>query len=1513
MDRAKRFHFPALPNALTLGLIAVVIAAFGLRIFGLDWDEGRILHPDELHVIEVTATRISFEWPPNLGNLLDPDSSRLNPRSDDPDTGRPRQYAYGALPVLVTDLSAELLTAITGTDWTLVFGRLYKVGRFLSATFDTATVVVTFLIGRRLFGPIVGLLASTLYALAPMAIQLAHFYTTDSWLTFFVALTLWHTLRAVDHHSFGRFAAAGAGGGLAMATKGSVITLLIVVGLAALFVGWRQWQRGEFLDESLWIAVSRSGIAAIAAILGFGLFEPYALARPLVYLDQLRVQSGIVRGTLDATYTRQYVGTVPFFYQLEQLFRWAIGPVATVMIALGVIFFVLRLREKLDVPAMVIGSWILLQGAVVILPETKFVRYVAPLLPALVVLGAAALNHLRHRVSVRFGRPWSLATLGLALVLVSLWTAGFSSVYAAPNTRLEASRWIYANVPNGVRIGVESWDDALPVALGTGLTPWDFQYRTVSFDLYGDRPPEKVADDLYVSLEASDYLVLASNRVQRGVSQLPWRYPVQIRYYDLLETERLGYELVAEFRQSPRIGPIRLDDRSADESLINYDHPHVRIFKRTELIPRASYDQLMAHAIQTPVERSRSEPDSLKLNQPVGDLSVVNDTRWSASLTENSAVALLVWIGLLILLQIVGRPIAALVFSRFADEGWSFARLLALLLAGYVVWIGASLHLFAFRAIWCWVAILLVASSWLLARRDKDYNQPRRRYRRTAAFASEGVFWAVFVVFLLFRLVNPDSWHPLWGGEKPMEFAHLNAILRSAHFPPFDPWFADGYINYYYYGLYLVAFCIKLTGIPSEIAFNLAQPTLLALLASAGFGLAATLGRRLVSRPTIALVGGFAGTILLVAIGNLEAFVRVIRTFPDSYQPGFALTWEASRVIPFTINEFPFFTGLYADLHAHVVALPITILVASLCYAVASQPRLAIVALSGGRSRRTARVTLGIRLALLTLSLGALFPTNAWDVPVYAALTAVAVFMATSVWRGLAFRLSLTLLLTAAVGGISYLLYLPFHSHYVALFGSLERVRTTTGFWVFLDHFGGLLAIAACGLVLLLIGSARNLPLPGGLTFLPLVGIIVTLTWASTVADHSSNLLSTLNLVLVALVAIQLILVAQPDQTRSPATTGFILSVLTIGAVATMVALLSDRLPLALMCVFATAGVALWALGRGSADRFLGAMVAAAAGVAGGVEIVFLADDLITIDWYRMNTVFKFYNQVWVLLAIVGGAVIARMVDLAQRPTVKLPNPVGPQLSLISPPLLTDDEQVTDPPPAVAQISPPRSSLLVQQRWAVIGLFVSGLVILASAAYPLLATKPRLELRFPNHPPVGTLNGLAWMDDASLPLENGGRLEFDEDRAAIEWLNSHVDGSPVIAEASIGPYRCNGSRISIHTGLPTIIGWERHQTQQRYVDGLSERVQDVKTLYASTDPTEKRDILRRYDVRYVIVGQLERAYPQISGNDCLATNPDVGIAAFESMVGTTLEVAFQRGSTIIYRVLPPPTTSATLD
>jgi uncharacterized membrane protein len=104
-----------------------------------------------------------------------------------------------------------------------------------------------------------------------------------------------------------------------------------------------------------------------------------------------------------------------------------------------------------------------------------------------------------------------------------------------------------------------------------------------------------------------------------------------------------------------------------------------------------------------------------------------------------------------------------------------------------------------------------------------------------------------------------------------------------------------------------------------------------------------------------------------------------------------------------------------------------------------------------------------------------------------------------------------------------------------------------------------------------------------------------------------------------------------------------------------------------------------------------------------------------------------------------------------------------------------------------------------------------------------------------------------------------------------------------------------------------VIGWERHEQQQRDRSLLPQRVQDMRQLYSSSDPDLKQKLIAKYGIEYIIVGQTERIYPQIQGNDCLATDIAPGIATIESMVGTDLEIAYTHGTTTVYRVMHPGT------
>jgi YYY domain-containing protein len=1470
-SRIQRLRRSILREPHRLALAAVAVAALALRLYGIDWDQGNLLHPDELHVVNTATLQVRLPLPLDWGNLLDPDSSTLNPRSIDPASGEHANYAYGALPLLVADLSGWLLTQVTGNNWQSYDDGLRLVGRTLSAVFDTLTVLLVFFLGARLGGRTAGLIGGALYATAPAAIQLAHFFTTDAWLAFFVTLTLSLAIRAAEWGTPVTFCAAGAGFGLALATKASVPALALPILAALAWDGWERRVLGASPRQIGLAALERGLSAGLWAFVAFALFEPYALLSPGVYLDQLAEQARIVSGSFDVPFTRQYAGTTPVVYQLTQLLAWGLGPVAGLLSLAGAGSLLVRAVRRPEPATVVLGTWLVVQGLVVLAPETKFMRYLAPLLPVM----AAAAGCVAYRsvgfVLGRAGRWPTSAAVAAGLAGVAVWTAAFSSIYASPNPRVAASVWMYDHIPAGSRISAEVWDLAMPVALAQALTPSQFLYERVEMNIYGDRPPAQVADEIYGYLERADYVVIASNRLTTAVARLPWRYPVQSEYYRRLERGDLGFVRVADFRRDPGIGPLRWDDQWADESYLNYDHPRVQIFQKRELVARETYDRLMAPAVERGAEPTRHRQQrSLLLDEPVGQLPAVDNGRWSGRWTDNSLVALAVWLVLLAGLQYTGAPFAALLLRRAPDQGGGFARLIALLLAGYLIWLPVSLRLISFRSAWVGVglAMVLAAGMWL-RRRLGIPMLPRRPVRP----GPEVAFWSAFGLFLLFRWLNPDSWHPLWGGEKPMEFAHLNAILRSAHFPPYDPWFSDGYLNYYYYGTYLIAVIVKATGIPSEIAFNLAQPTVIGMIAAGAWSASSALVAGLAGRRHAAL-GGAIGSLAVVAAGNLAALVRLASDFPASGELDFFVwTWQPSRAITGGITEFPYFTGLYADLHAHVVAWPMTLLLIALGFEHARSSRALLLSLSGGAGSVRHAAPIAARLAFTALLVGSLAATNAWDVPVYVALLAVAFWLSTATIDWWAMRFALTLAMLASIGLAGFVGFLPFFNRYVALFGSLERTRSATDLAEFGVHLGGWIAVIVAGLVAVQAVRWRG----GGPTLLAdplaIAGLFVAggvAAFAPAFSDGDLGRVARVLLVLgaatVAVTTFIPAIVAATGMTRGLAAA--LAWVLIVGAA---VALSAGKPVLALSAVVAVAGGLLFVTAPTTAGRYLGAMIAAAGSVAAGVEIVFLVDDLAPDPvWYRMNTIFKFYNQVWILLslsaAVFAAFALARLWSTGQR-----------------------DNHLDR----------------VGSGWLRAVVALMGFAMAAGLLYPVTATKPRLEQRFEGHPGPSTLDALDWMRYGTLENRSGQEIVFADDLAAIRWFNDAVPGSPVIAEASIGPYRGNGSRFSIATGLPTILGWQRHEEQQRHREQLPQRAADVRELYDSADPAVKEEILRRYAVEYIIVGDVERL-TDVGGAPYAAAE---GIAAFDRMVGTVLEIAFQQGGTTVYRVLPPGASS----
>src|SRR5258708_1567165 len=134
--------------------------------------------------------------------------------------------------------------------------------------------------------------------------------------------------------------------------------------------------------------------------------------------------------------------------------------------------------------------------------------------------------------------------------------------------------------------------------------------------------------------------------------------------------------------------------------------------------------------------------------------------------------------------------------------------------------------------------LLMAAASGLVYWRRRAEINTWLRAQRRYVLVVEGVVLGLFALDLFIRWGNPDLWHPYYGGEKPMVFSFFNAVLKSTSFPPYNPWLAGYYLNYYYYGFVIVSIPVKLLGIVPAFAYNLILPTLFSMVGVNAFGVA---------------------------------------------------------------------------------------------------------------------------------------------------------------------------------------------------------------------------------------------------------------------------------------------------------------------------------------------------------------------------------------------------------------------------------------------------------------------------------------------------------------------------------------------------------------------------------------------------------------------------------------------------------------------------------------------------
>jgi YYY domain-containing protein len=828
------------------------------------------------------------------------------------------------------------------------------------------------------------------------------------------------------------------------------------------------------------------------------------------------------------------------------------------------------------------------------------------------------------------------------------------------------------------------------------------------------------------------------------------------------------------------------------------------------------------------------------------------------------------WYLLITLLGMLAFPLAYKLLPGLADRGYTLARTLGLLIWGYLFWLLGSLGVLENSAAAEVFALTILAAfgylAWCSLDKIELFNWLRQQ--RRMVIVVEALFLLAFMGWSIVRSANPE----IVGTEKPMELAFVNALLSSPTLPPHDPWLSGHDISYYYFGYVMVAMLARLTGTLGGVAFNLGISLVFALTAIGAYGVLYNMLNVRREREDDSKAAGFSFSALIaplfvLIISNLSGLLQLMRVYGVFWRktvegqwvsPFWAWLdigslstpptetsfkhwwwWQGSRIVQDydylwnkkegVIDEFPFFSFLLADLHAHVMALPFGFMAMALALNLLSARCL-------GQMR-----CYWIRLDLDLLSygfaafvLGALGFLNAWDFPFYVALFAGAYVIkrlhdSNQADTGHEFSLAKSakefIAMGVSLGVIGGLAFLPFYQGFSSQAGGLvpNLIYITKGVYEWIMFAPLLLPIFGLLIYLWRLYGDRRRFITGVKASLVLLAMLLVVTAALTALLAGGTVLEKVN----------------PQ--ASFETSAFLGSLQAPGFQELISEGIARRLQtpgtlLTLMPILIIVFALLWpwrsALSvkddvqmPSTGQTFALLLILLGAVLVLIPEFVYLRDFF----RFRINTIFKLYYLAWVVWSVAaayGMVVVWRKVTGFPGITFKT---------------------------------------------------ISITLLIVALLYPGMALWTK----------TNGFNPRQWELDGTAYLM---RHNPDE-AAAIKWLQEAPLG--IVAE-SVGSSYSDHARISTHSGHPAVLGWVGHERQWRGgVEQIGSREDDIARLYCSRSWQDLRAILNRYDIRYVVIGELERKIYEPASRSCAA-------GLDEAIFAQYLTLSFKQGKVSIY-------------
>jgi len=559
-------------------ILIIFIIAFLLRIYGLNWDQGNHLHPDE-RFLTMVSTDISL--PKNIFEYFNTKISPLNPANKNYDF-----YAYGTFPLLLTRSIAEFLN-FTAYD------QIFLVGRIVSAIFDSLTVLLIFLISLKIFKKHkIAILGAFLYSICIFPIQQSHFFTVDSFTVFFFTLTI---LLMVSKRPL----LSGLIFGITLANKTSVgITLPLLLLFIFTQNKYPSINNRQIFKKYLIDGFFNCCLFSVFTLIAFRIFQPYAFDGFIKFsphfVSNIQEAHQMITGEIDYPPNFQWKNTIPIIHPLSNLLFFGLGPITFILLFFGIIK-ILKDRQLIKQPQIII---LLLIFLTIFLYHSfllaKYMRYSYPIYPIFAILAGYGLSFLSKKLFF------------LIISINIIIAASFLNIYNQPHSRYQSSEWICQNISTKSVLSSEIWDDSLPLFSPSCINKSYFHQELSLFDTESSQKWTKINEQL----TSINYLILSSNRLWGSIPKVSERYPDTSNFYKNLFEGKTDFFLLKRIYSYPGfylpfinkcvlIGPsvypqepntffeidqncdypgIYFRDDAAEESFTVYDHPQVNIF-----------------------------------------------------------------------------------------------------------------------------------------------------------------------------------------------------------------------------------------------------------------------------------------------------------------------------------------------------------------------------------------------------------------------------------------------------------------------------------------------------------------------------------------------------------------------------------------------------------------------------------------------------------------------------------------------------------------------------------------------------------------------------------------------------------------------------------------------------------------------------------------------------------------------------------------------------------------------